>query len=560
MIFVTQNKITGATGAIAVLLIILLCASSVNADNALGDVGSFDKWAKVEILLEGPQSKGSGIPNPFNIFVDVTFSSPAGKTFVVPGFYDGDGKGNLNGDVWKVRFSADEIGTWSFSTQSKSTILNRYSGSFKVSKTSATAPGFYKWGRLEFNGTPVNNIRYMKFRDGPYWLKAGSDDPENFLGGFSHYDTLAKRKAAIDYLASKGINSQYLMTHNIDGDDKDVWPWLGATASLAKQNAGTNSNFDLSSIKGWKYLIQYIKNSGNKARFDIKKLEGWRQIFEYMQTKGVVVYMVLEDDSAWTGYDHGRYYREMLARFGYLPALLFNIGEEANENYSLSESLALARQLKELDPFDHPVGIHNVPLWPNIRPIDAYLDSGAIDFTALQTKGTDPLIHNHIAFDWISRAKSRNRRIPMIGFDEARPILDSRGWWSAYLGGGVWEAHVDVPLDRPLSTWETIWTRLGGARAFMETMPFWEMSPDNSLVVSGTAYVLANPGESYAAYLPEAGSVTLNLVQGVTYTYDWWNPSNGKSGVFQNQGSTGGGRQTFTPPDSGDWALRITRQ
>src|SRR5688572_29752245 len=112
-------------------------------------------------------------------------------------------------------------------------------------------------------------MRYLKFRDGPYWLKAGCDDPENFLGAFRNFNTPAKRRAAVDYLAQRGINSLYIMTHNLDGDHNDVWPWLGQTPEQAKSHGGAN------------------------ARFDIAKLQQWRQLFEYMQTKGVVPYLIL---------------------------------------------------------------------------------------------------------------------------------------------------------------------------------------------------------------------------------------------------------------------------
>lgn len=159
--------------------------------------------------------------------MDVTFTGPSGQTYTVPGFYDGNNNGGLDGNIWKVRFSADENGTWILVSNSTNTQLDGYTGSFNVANPSPNAPDFYKWGRLEYVGTAVNKIRYLKFRDGSYWLKAGSDDPENFLGNFSNYNTLDKRKAAIDYLASKGVNSQYIMTHNIEGDNQDVWPWLG---------------------------------------------------------------------------------------------------------------------------------------------------------------------------------------------------------------------------------------------------------------------------------------------------------------------------------------------
>ena len=497
----------------------------------MGHLGRFAKWAKIEIALPGPPSRSTGNPNPFGLLADAAFTSPSGRQATVPGFYDGDGKGGLDGSAWKVRFSADEVGEWTFVSKSVHEPLDGHRGSFTVTAVPEDAQGFWRWGRLETVGTPDSGVRYLKFRDGPYWLKAGCDDPENFLGRCRNYDTPGKRRAAVDYLAGKGINSLYLMTHNIDGDGKDVWPWLGKTASEAKANAGTG------------------------ARCDIATLEEWRDLFEHMQTRGVVPYLVLEDDSAWAKYDHARYYREMIARFGYLPALLFNFNEEYNENYRLDAALAHMKHLRDNDPYRHPRGIHNVN-----SPTNEYIDAPQVDFTAIQTKGSDPLDHNRLAIQWIERCKARKQRILMVGFDEGRPEEDRRAWWAAYLGGGVWEAHVRPPYDRPVSAWDAVWTQLGGTRAFMESLPFWEMEPSNALVKAGKAFCLAKPGHAYVLYLPEGGEVTVELSAGGEYEVAWWNPANGRTGRSQDEGRVAGGPQRFLAPGKGDWALRITKR
>ncbi len=235
----------------AIIFIFSGFAATASAGENLGDQGTFDKWSKVEIEFTGPNLQGTGDPNPFAIVLDVSFTGPSGQTYDVPGFYDGDGNGFLDGNIWKVRFSADEEGQWSFTSASVDSALDGSTGSFNVGPVNVGAPDFYRWGRLEAVATPTNSIRYLKFRDGPYWLKAGSDDPENFLGAFSNYDTNDERKAVIDYLSSKGINSQYLMTHNVNGDNNDVWPWLGATTTEAKANGGANARFDLAKLEEW---------------------------------------------------------------------------------------------------------------------------------------------------------------------------------------------------------------------------------------------------------------------------------------------------------------------
>lgn len=530
------------------LLIAALAAATAataarSAGNNLGHVGRFPKWGRIEIALTGPDSQGRGTPNPFNIEVGALLTSPSGKQWRVPGFYDGDGKGRLDGDVWKVRFSPGETGQWSFKSTSPNSRLDGVTGSFVVIPVPPDAEGLWKWGRLESVGTPENRIRYLKFRDGPYWLKAGCDDPENFLGKFDHFDTPAKRRAAIDYLAGKGVNSMYVMTHNVGGDHRDVWPWLGETEAEAKENAGKD------------------------ARFDVAKLEEWRQLFEHMHARGVVPYLILRDDASWPRksrpaergkLDHARYYREMVARFGYLPALLFNISEEAEENYTFAEALACAKLLKDVDPYDHPVGIHNVNS-PKARA-RPYIQAGHIDFSAIQTGGKDPLTHNEIAILWIAECRRLKQRVVMVGFDEPRPVKDRRGWWSAYMAGAVWEVHTGRPYDRPVSIHAQTWKQLGGARAFMESLPFWEMEPSNTLVRSGKAFCLAKPGAAYGLYMPAGGTATVSLAPGSAYEYAWWNPANGKDGRFQDGGRTQGGEQRFTAPGPGDWALRIVKE
>ena len=502
-----------------------------------GYIGTFAKWAKIEIEMIGPDSQGAGNPNPFDILLDVTFTGPGAEEYNVPGFYDGDGNGGMDGDVWKVRFSADQIGRWTFTSSSSGSQLDGYTGSFDVIRPPGSAADFYKWGRLEYVGTPENKIRYLKFHDGPYWLKAGCDDPENFLGSYGNYNTMTKRKAAVDYLAGRGINSLYIMTHNVGGDDRDVWPWLGETPQQA------------------------MANGGRDVRFDVAKLAQWRKLFEYMQTKGVVPYLILEDDSAWKGYDHARYYRELIARFGDLPALLFNFGEEHNENYKLPQALEFMRELEKIDPYDHPRGIHNVN-----APTDEYINAPQVDFTSIQTgahgklSGFDKALEHHqTTLNWIERCRQRGRRTLVVNFDEGRPEEDRHAWWSAYLAGGVWEAHVFKPYDRPMSAWEPVWTQLGGARTFMESLPFWEMESHDELIKSGTAFCLAKPGEVYALYLPSGGDITINLPPNRSFEITWWKPSNGREGSFQDRVKVNGGIQRFSAPADGDWALRITR-
>ena len=60
--------------------------------------------------------------------------------------------------------------------KAESTMFDGCQSSFSVEGCDENAPGFLKWGWLEYIGE-----HYLKFHDGPYWLKGGNDTPEDLL-------------------------------------------------------------------------------------------------------------------------------------------------------------------------------------------------------------------------------------------------------------------------------------------------------------------------------------------------------------------------------------------
>ena len=79
-----------------------LAIGAANADVTVN--GNLTKWHPLTIDVSGatnPVGERLSTPNPFLDFrFDVTFTSPAGEQFTVPGFFAGDGNGNGVGDVW----------------------------------------------------------------------------------------------------------------------------------------------------------------------------------------------------------------------------------------------------------------------------------------------------------------------------------------------------------------------------------------------------------------------------------------------------------------------------
>ena len=494
------------------------------------ELATYPVWSKVELEFIGPASQGLGEPNPFQISMQVDFTGPSSQVYTIPAFYDGDGAGGLNGNIWKVRFSPDEEGDWTYLTSSGEISLNGLSGSFQVSGNSGCQstlsnglPDFSCTGRLEYVGD-----HFLQFSNGEYWLKGGANEPEDFLvpgvnAGFS------SKEAAIDFLANKGINSIYLMLDNIDGDRQNIWPWIGATQAEAKQN---------------------------HERFDVTRLAGWEDTFEMIQDRGLVLHIVFEDDSAWTGFNRQLYYREMIARFGHFNGLYWNLAEEYNEVYSASEIKSYAQIFSDLDAYNHPLTVHQQGGLSNWEP---FLGDSNFDLTSFQTESTP---QNDAAIDWYQNVEDSGRIVP-VAFDESTRLLSASERdlfrhiaWSIYTGGANYETYTRLG-SAGYPEYEQIFADIGRARELLSGLDFWKMRPRNDLLTSGEGYVLAEEGKTYLVFLPTGGSISVNLsVYENNYYASWFNPRDGS--FIEDSEVTGGGEEMFNAPDEEDWALLLT--
>lgn len=477
----------------------------------------------LEIDLAGPTSEGlSDTANPFFIEVTATFSGPGG-TFVVPAFYAGDGVGGMDGDVWRARFAANVAGDWMLATSSTDPILDGYSATFQVSEPApcdplepGELPDFACTGRLLY----VDDF-YLQFADGTFWLKGGADDPEDFLAPGQTVGFTTKQEA-IQYLADEGLNSLYFMTNNIGGDRDNVWPWV---------------------------------EKRDSEHFDIAKLDGWDLILDDLQAHGIVLHLVLENDSGWTGFNRDLYYRHMVARFGHYNGLIWNLSEEFNENYTADEVKTFAQALTDLDPYNHPLTVHHSK---GTSQWDPFFGDDRFDLTSFHTSGNP---QNSKAISARQQSVTAGRPLP-ISFDETGDYTGTQDnnrhlVWSIFLGGGIYEIHT-----RPLTDyrdWQDYFRDLVRARTLLEALPFWEMVPSNQLLTSGTGYVFSKAGEVYVCYLPSGGSIDLDLSSNTNvFDASWFNPRTGEP--TEIGAVTGGGTLPFDAPDTLDWTLLLLQQ
>ena len=189
-----------------------------------------------------------------------------------------------------------------------------------------------------------------------------------------------------------------------------------------------------------------------------------------------------------------------------------------------------------------------------------------VDFVYGQTFGTDKNAHAVSQFhaDPV-RPYFLLEAGPYMG-DELRTSI-----WSFSIGGGHYFFHADEGQ-------ETVRTGIMGydpyiaggdkgmvkrdwlghaSRLFNDHVVGLDtMAPHNELTGSGT-YCLADPGREYVVYskIGSAVTFTLNLgaASGKTLHCRFYNPRTGQLGAAFTR--PGGGVETFTKPDAGDWAL-----
>ena len=601
---VTDDQSNTDSDTVAVQVIPEIAAGSIS--------GELMQWHTVTIDFEGPQTSETAAFNPFtNYRLDVTFTGPSGQSFVVPGFYTADGNaahtGATSGNLWRVRFAPDEIGTWIYSASFRTGsnvatseapnpgtgagFFDGEVGFFEVSESDKTGDDF----RAPNHGLIKNRgHHYLTYAGGDVFLKGGPDIPENFFGfdGFDNTpsaghdfdqhvqdwnpgdpdwddddaDSIADDGrgiiGALNYVAAEGGNVIYFLPMNVGGDGNDTYPTVGPQ---------------------------------NKTQYDVSKLAQWELAMEHANSKGILLHFVLAEtefanenyhDSGNLGNQRKLYYRELIARFAHHAGIQFNIGEE--NDYGTAKREQFAAFLKSIDPYDHPVTTHT-----HGGQYDAFYNPllGNNDFDITSFQGNNSRMDMaELIVDWRNRSAGSGTPLA-ISFDEPQKIENDKNdtvsgyphgrrdkMWPVYMSGGAgfeWYVQQDGgghSFDQQIDNYRNMdvalnWT--GYAVDFLSSLPLLEMSPNHSLGDSASGnntYVLAKPGDSYAMYNDRNGANwTLDLTgTSGAFRVQWFDPRNGgpmQTGAVSTV-SGGGVVSLGSAPNSvnQDWAALVTRE
>ena len=559
---------------LSTLLVLALAPESVSAAEVSPNP---QRWHTVTLSIAGPQAREDDpAVNPFADYrMTARLIHPeTSHRYEIPGFFAADGNAAETsadaGDRWQVRFSPPLAGRWRYQIELEhngdAVATKGDTGTFNVGPSDKTGDDFRHHGHLQYVGT-----RYLRFAGSDrYFLKAGTNSPETLLGYHDFDGTYldaqthpiaaphdpidlpaldnglhrfadhirdwqagnptwqnGKGKGLIgglNYLATHGVNSVYFVTMNVNGDGRNVWPWTGP----------------------WQH-----------DRFDVSKLDQWEIVFEHMQSLGIQMHVVLQEtendhilDGGRLGPNRKLYLREMVARFAHHPAVVWNLGEENLQ--TPDQQRAMAEFIRSIDPYDHPIVMHNDHQSPtNLRDtFDPHLGKSTLNGLSVQDfHWSDVHYHTKYYVDqsrragtpWFVCGDEMGGAQYGLPTDQDQPDHHqprSQGLWGNLMAGGAgvewyfgWQnnsPHSDLSAE----TWrprQTMWDQSKIAVDFFQRyLPFARMESADELTRNTSDYCFAAPGEIYCVYLPQGGNTRLDLGEhdGV-YSVRWFDPDGG---------------------------------
>jgi Domain of unknown function (DUF5060)/Putative collagen-binding domain of a collagenase/Protein of unknown function (DUF4038) len=470
-----------------------------------------------------------------NRFVDTElearFLSSSGKGYNFFGFYDGDGNGGQSGKIWKLRFMCIEVGSWQWSAAFTDGAPGS-SGSFQCVRSSLPGP-------LKVD------------KKNPHWLKKANG--EHFLPRWYYLHEILFTKEGI---WQKDIDNLLV------GNGYNMVTVLTTQAEHLVSNRWNRREYERPFFYPW------LKKGNGAVLWNSMDLASWHKldrVLQYLRNRNIYVYFFdgffpnipprFPDDPI----KERLYVRYVLARIGANWNVTHNITFEFSEFMSRSRLNRIGRYIKEIDPFNLLLTVHDTQDFDALVQTEGWLDFANVQYDA----GRAP--NARVANDFI-RAHYRGK--PVAGTEvvwEGSQKLSgeqvrSGGWGILMAAGFFLYGEFDI---NGIGAGE-----YGAGKAhpylrimfdFLESIPYWTMSPHNELVNSGN-FCLGNPGREYVVYTEDGGLISIDLSGApAELQVSWLNPRNGQSTVAGKV--RGGMKRNFINPagDRNDWVLHLKR-
>lgn len=477
-------------------------------------------WAAVPLygLFETSVTNGATYDNPFDytdIELQATFTSPTGRSINGFGFYDGDGAGGQAGDVWKLRFMPDEVGTWAY-TYTWTDLTPGGSGAFDVTDTGLPGP-------LRIAG------------DNPWYFDTARGD---------HFDAR--------------LYDMHHVGPEIQGSDWNASAALytGIMASADFTNAGYNmvmvdSPTGSTTPNWWEGNIT--------DTFDLSVWHDYENILTYALAHNI--YLFPFDGIVTQGTESKMtdvLRRYIVARFGAFGIYMgYSPIYEYTERWSDSEVNTIMQDVHDRLPQPRLLTAHDH---------SASSFTGWMGFSMRQNQSRTVFAGNSRTAGKHGGVVAPFDQKPIIGSEDiwesaASPAGEPRnadevrrGAWGSLMAGVMplyseWYKSSENPGNMP------------GEAEVIRMFDWWYANTRyrsyeqlNSLVSSGAGQIASGiPGDEYVVYDQDGGSINLDLsgvAGGVQFAVQWFDPTNGTTQAGSSV--AGGAVRTLSSPFAAD--------
>jgi len=316
------------------------------------------------------------------------------------------------------------------------------------------------------------------------------------------------------------------------------------------------------------------------TRFNLEHWQRYERMVRFARDRDLIVSVILDIADGTVhlppgSEDEHRYIRYAAARLGAFSNIAWDLGDDCDTFRTDEATHEIGMQLVGgWDPYKHLATSHPVHIQHQDRA------SAWFGFTSYQDWGRT---QHELMLASRELQKKTGRIIPQTneeyGYEDhnalwaPKPPGDSadtlrRVAWDIAMAGAYGTAGETA--HRGTEIWpdtgggwfngrgDDTMTMLNGYAHmvdFFTSFEWWKTDPHDELVNNG-AWCLAEPGRTYAVYLPHGGSVTVKLEHG-TYQAQWFNAFTGE--IVPIGAAEGPSWTSPNAPDSNDWALLLRR-
>ena len=464
-------------------------------------------------------------PNPFMVSFAATVKGPDGKTFTVPGFFDGD-------STWKVRVAPTAEGPWSLVTKSDVKELDGQAAAFVCMKNAN--PKVHGVLRVD-----KEHPHHFIFDDGTRFFMQGYE--YDWLWALDmDQPGVPTVENSLDLLARHGFNYVILNSYAHD-------------TNWRKGRSGPDDY-------GPALLYPWEGDNDNPVhgRMNPAYWHHYDRVITALNDRGIQAHMLIKvynKQVKWPkrgSAEEQLFFRWLVARYAAYPNLIWDFSKEAHNEKDLAYKQSCLKYLRELDPYHHLMTVHDD---------DQANDSGTYD--ALTDFRAD---QQHGKWHEVILRQRERRAWPVVnvefGYEHGPGGLTDKTYnsvqppeevlrraWEIQMAGGYMAYYYtytawDVirPLDIPPGY--AFFKHFGD---FWRATEYWKLEPSDKLVNNG--WCLAQPGREYVVFQNQAQPFALEIAGAKSpLKGEWFNPHTGKRTAA---GSLDNGTANLTPP--ADW-------